>query len=91
MYERDWESEYYEAQRRHYEEMERLRQQHRREISNACSYIEELAWELEKWQERVQKVAEAYRRSGGEMTDELRHSIEELISRLNGGVNDDPL
>ena len=89
MYERDWESEYYEAQRRHWEEMEQLRQQYRREIRDACGYIEELTWDLEKWREKARKLAEAYRRSNGQMTDELREAIEELIARLPQEVNED--
>jgi Skp family chaperone for outer membrane proteins len=82
MYERDWESEYYEAQRRHYDEMEQLRQKYRREIRDVCGYLEEALWNLEEWQKKAQKVAEAYRRSNGQLTDELKEAIEELIAHL---------
>jgi hypothetical protein len=71
--------------------MEQLRQQYRREVRDVCGYLEEALWDLGKWKEKAAKVAEAYRRSNGQMTDELREAIEELIAKLQPEVNDDAI
>ena len=89
MFERDWENEYYKVQRQHWEEMDELRRNYRRNMHALRAYRNQLEEELREWYEKTQKVAEAYRRSNGQMTDELRAAIEELIARLPQEVNDD--